>query len=50
MPLAMQSQRLQFIHLTARYLIGFASIFPFKAERFEGIDALDLVPFTTLAL
>ena len=33
-------RHLQTIHLTVHYLIGFASIFPFKAERFEWIDAL----------
>ena len=33
-------RRIQKIHLTVHYLVGFASIFPFKAERFEWIDAL----------
>ena len=34
-------RRIQRIHLTVHYLVGFASIVPFKAERFEWIDELD---------
>ena len=37
---ALVHRRIHRIHLTVRYLVGFASIFPFKAERFEWIDAL----------
>ena len=33
-------RRIQKIHVPLHYLIGFASIFPSKADRFEWIDAL----------
>ena len=39
-PRHLVQRRIQTIHRPLHYLFGFASISPFKAERFEGIDAL----------
>ncbi|MGI9503220.1 MAG: hypothetical protein ACR2RE_09220 [Geminicoccaceae bacterium] len=33
-------RRIQKIRMSLHYLIGFATIFPIKADRFDGIDAL----------
>ena len=39
---ALVQRRIQMIHVLLHYLLGFASIFPFKADRFEWIDALEM--------
>ena len=41
-------RRIQMIHVPLRYLLGFTLIFPFKADRFEWIDALDFKSLFTL--